>query len=223
MDGGGIGRHSPELPAVLARFARSRYLESYREDGGVAEGLSRLCARARQDTFEGENFARLTGCCRRVGTPPGWPTPRPCWRRRRRRPAHGMRRSRTAPWGGTGAEKWSVVDAQGLALPEVAHGSPPGDAQVGPGHRYVSAKSPRLNRPTAREPSASFLAQTSRLAGRTRPARPPPPARPGPRPALRGWSAAPASRRRCRAGRPRPSAGRAARPRATAGSPARRG
>ena len=50
----------PALPAVLDRFARSRYLLSYREDGGVAEGLSRLCGRARQDTFEGENFAKLT-------------------------------------------------------------------------------------------------------------------------------------------------------------------
>ena len=50
----------PELPAVLTRFARSRYLQSYREDAGVAEGLSRLCVRARQDTFQGENFARLT-------------------------------------------------------------------------------------------------------------------------------------------------------------------
>ena len=50
----------PTLPGVLARFARSRYLDSYRKDEGVAEGLSRLCARARQDTFEGANFRRLT-------------------------------------------------------------------------------------------------------------------------------------------------------------------
>ena len=50
----------PELPAVLTRFTRSRYLHSYADDEGVAEGLSRLCDRARQDTFEGPNFARLS-------------------------------------------------------------------------------------------------------------------------------------------------------------------
>ena len=50
----------PHLPGVLTRFARARYLHSYAEDDGVAEALSRLCARARQDTFDGENFARLT-------------------------------------------------------------------------------------------------------------------------------------------------------------------
>lgn len=49
----------PELPAVLTRFAHSRYLYQYREDEGVATGLSRLCARARQDTFEGANYGRL--------------------------------------------------------------------------------------------------------------------------------------------------------------------
>lgn len=47
------------LPDVLTRFDRSRYLYQYGEDEGVATGLSRVCARARQDTFEGENFARL--------------------------------------------------------------------------------------------------------------------------------------------------------------------
>lgn len=54
-----VGQSLPGLPAVLARFAQSRYLCQYREDEGVATGLSRLCARARQDTFEGENYARL--------------------------------------------------------------------------------------------------------------------------------------------------------------------
>ena len=54
-----VGRPLPDLPAVLTRFARSRYLYQYAEDEGVATGLSRLCARARQDTFEGENYARL--------------------------------------------------------------------------------------------------------------------------------------------------------------------
>ena len=50
----------PALPAVLARFTRARYLEQYAEDRGVAEGLTRLCVRARQDTFHGKNFERLT-------------------------------------------------------------------------------------------------------------------------------------------------------------------
>jgi len=53
------GQPLPDLPAVLTRFARSRYLYQYGEDEGVATGLSRLCARARQDTFQGENYARL--------------------------------------------------------------------------------------------------------------------------------------------------------------------
>ncbi len=56
-----VGKPVPDLPAVLTRFARSRYLNSYGEDAGVAKGLSRLCARARQDTFEGDNYARLVG------------------------------------------------------------------------------------------------------------------------------------------------------------------
>ncbi len=55
-----VVRPLPALPGVLARFTRSRYLFSYAEDAGVAEGLSRVCGRARQDTFAGENFARLT-------------------------------------------------------------------------------------------------------------------------------------------------------------------
>ena len=54
-----VGTSLPELPAVLTRFSRSRYLYSYGEDEGVATGLSRLCGRARQDTFEGQNYARL--------------------------------------------------------------------------------------------------------------------------------------------------------------------
>ena len=53
------GRPLPRLPEVLARFATSRYLLSYATDEGVATGLSRTCQRARQDGFEGENFARL--------------------------------------------------------------------------------------------------------------------------------------------------------------------
>jgi len=57
--GGAVGRSLPDLPAVLTRFAESRYLEQYRADEGVATSLSRLCARARQDTFEGANHARL--------------------------------------------------------------------------------------------------------------------------------------------------------------------
>lgn len=54
-----VGQPLPGLPAVLTRFARSRYLYQYAEDEGVATGLSRLCTRARQDMFEGENYARL--------------------------------------------------------------------------------------------------------------------------------------------------------------------
>jgi len=54
-----LGQPLPKLPIVLARFAGSRYLRQYEQDKGVATGLSRLCARARQDTFEGENHARL--------------------------------------------------------------------------------------------------------------------------------------------------------------------
>ena len=56
---GETGRLLPHLPDVLARFAASRYLLSYATDAGVATGLSRTCLRARQDGFEGENFARL--------------------------------------------------------------------------------------------------------------------------------------------------------------------
>ncbi len=54
-----LGIPLPDLPVVLTRFARSRYLYTYAEDEGVATGLSRVCARARQDTFEGENYTRL--------------------------------------------------------------------------------------------------------------------------------------------------------------------
>ena len=54
-----LTRLLPNLPHVLTRFASSRYLLHYQTDEGVATGLSRLCARARQDTFDGENHARL--------------------------------------------------------------------------------------------------------------------------------------------------------------------
>jgi hypothetical protein len=47
------------LTDVLTRFARSQYLRHYSDDDGVATGLSRLCQRARQDTFDGENFTQL--------------------------------------------------------------------------------------------------------------------------------------------------------------------
>jgi len=54
-----VGKPLPELPAVLKRFAQSRYLFHYADDEGVATGLSLLCARARQDTFDGANHTRL--------------------------------------------------------------------------------------------------------------------------------------------------------------------
>ena len=54
-----VGKHLPHLPSVLARFAESHYLLHYQEPEGVATGLSRLCGRARQDTFKGENYGRL--------------------------------------------------------------------------------------------------------------------------------------------------------------------
>ncbi len=53
------GRPLPGLVPVLTRFASSQYLREYARDDGVATGLSRLCRRAGQDTFEGENFSRL--------------------------------------------------------------------------------------------------------------------------------------------------------------------
>ncbi len=56
---GETGRPLTHLPDVLARFAASRYLLSYAADEGVATGLSRTCLRARQDSFEGDNFTRL--------------------------------------------------------------------------------------------------------------------------------------------------------------------
>ena len=55
------GRVLPHLPHVLRRFAGTQYLRHYAEDEGVATGLSNLCRRAGQDTFEGENFSRLVG------------------------------------------------------------------------------------------------------------------------------------------------------------------
>lgn len=53
------GRPLPRLPDVLRRFADARSLISYATDDGVATGLARTCLRARQEGFEGENFARL--------------------------------------------------------------------------------------------------------------------------------------------------------------------
>ena len=61
-----VGQSLPELPAVLTRFEQSRYLVHYQEDEGVATGLSRLCERARQDTFEGKNYARLVEVVRQT-------------------------------------------------------------------------------------------------------------------------------------------------------------
>lgn len=54
-----LNRGIPDLYPVLARFARSRYLQTYRDNAGVATGVNRLCARARQDMFEGANDERL--------------------------------------------------------------------------------------------------------------------------------------------------------------------
>jgi hypothetical protein len=54
-----LGKPLPHLPSVLTRFAESRYLLHYQEPEGVATGLSRLCGRVRQETFERENYARL--------------------------------------------------------------------------------------------------------------------------------------------------------------------
>ena len=53
------GRPLPGLTWVLTRFGESQYLREYRSDAGVATGLSNVCRRAGQDTFEGENFERL--------------------------------------------------------------------------------------------------------------------------------------------------------------------
>lgn len=52
-------RPLPALPQTLARFAEFQYLRFYADDAGVAEGFNRLCARARQDTFKGDNEQRL--------------------------------------------------------------------------------------------------------------------------------------------------------------------
>lgn len=49
----------PTLPRTLRRFTEFQYLRLYADDAGVAEGFNRLCARARQDTFEGDNEQRL--------------------------------------------------------------------------------------------------------------------------------------------------------------------
>ena len=53
------GRALPNLPAVLTRFAEFQYLREYTNDSGIATGLSNVCRRAGQNTFEGENFSRL--------------------------------------------------------------------------------------------------------------------------------------------------------------------
>jgi len=55
-----VSRPLPDLPYVLERFADARYLLHYHSNDGVAEGLSRLCIRARQDGFEEENFTHLS-------------------------------------------------------------------------------------------------------------------------------------------------------------------
>ncbi len=56
----------PHLPYVLKRFAETQYLRHYADDDGVATGLSNLCRRAGQDTFEGKNFARLVSVVRQA-------------------------------------------------------------------------------------------------------------------------------------------------------------
>lgn len=63
-----VGQPLPELPIILDRFGQSCYLYHYQEDEGVATGLSRLCARARQDTFEGKNYQRLVEVVRQTVT-----------------------------------------------------------------------------------------------------------------------------------------------------------
>ncbi|MDQ2799807.1 MAG: hypothetical protein M3Y13_09210 [Armatimonadota bacterium] len=62
-----LGKPLPTLPAVLARFGAHQYLRHYSTDQGVAEGLTRVCGRARQDMFEGDNLARLTDVVVRMG------------------------------------------------------------------------------------------------------------------------------------------------------------
>ena len=55
-----LGIPLPLLPAVLTRFARSGYLRSYAANDGVAEGLSRVSVKARQDALLGDNRRRLS-------------------------------------------------------------------------------------------------------------------------------------------------------------------
>ena len=55
------GRPLPGLTSVLTRFGEFQYLREYVTDAGVATGLSNVCRRAGQDTFEGDNFGRLVG------------------------------------------------------------------------------------------------------------------------------------------------------------------
>jgi len=59
-------RPVPDLTFVLARFQKFQYLREYAGDGGVATGLSNVCRRAGQDTFDGENFGRLVGVVGKV-------------------------------------------------------------------------------------------------------------------------------------------------------------
>lgn len=54
-----IGAPLPLLPGVLTRFAHFRYLLSYADDNGVAEGLNRVGIKARQAAFTGDNRGRL--------------------------------------------------------------------------------------------------------------------------------------------------------------------
>lgn len=49
----------PLLPGVLTRFTQSQYLRTYAADDGVAEGLSRVSIKARQDPFTGDNRRHL--------------------------------------------------------------------------------------------------------------------------------------------------------------------
>lgn len=49
----------PTLPHTLTHFVHFQYLRHYATDAGVAEGFNRLCIRARQDAFAGNNEQRL--------------------------------------------------------------------------------------------------------------------------------------------------------------------
>lgn len=60
------GKPLPSLPGVLTRFVRSRYLQRYDTDEGVATGFSNLCRRAGQEAFDGENFSRLVSVVSKI-------------------------------------------------------------------------------------------------------------------------------------------------------------